>query len=86
LWVVSDKSYQSWSPPLRNAVMNAAQEAALMNRKLRLEQERGVYEEFARKGVTIVQPNRDEFAAKLRPVQDAVKPELLPLLQRIRSA
>jgi len=67
-------------------VMNAAQEAALMNRKLRLEQERGVYEEFARKGVTIVQPNRDEFAAKLRPVQDAVKPELLPLLQRIRSA
>jgi TRAP-type transport system periplasmic protein len=86
LWVVSDKSYQSWSPPLRNAVMNAAQEAALMNRKLRLEQERGVYDEFSKKGVTIVQPNRDEFAAKLRPVQDAVKPELLPLLQRIRSA
>jgi tripartite ATP-independent transporter DctP family solute receptor len=86
LWVISDKSYQSWPGPVRNAVMNAAQEAALMNRKLRLEQERGVYDEFSKKGVTIVQPNRDEFAAKLRPVQDAVKPELLPLLQRIRTA
>jgi len=86
LWVVSDKSYQSWPEPVRNAVTNAAREAALLNRKLRLEQERGVYDEFAKKGVTIVQPNRDEFAAKLRPVQDAVAPDLLPLLQRIRSA
>lgn len=86
LWVISDKSYQSWPEPVRNAVMTAAREAALMNRKLRLEQERGVYDEFSRKGVTVVQPNRDEFAAKLRPVQDAVKPDLLPLLQRIRTA
>jgi tripartite ATP-independent transporter DctP family solute receptor len=86
LWVISDKSYQSWPEPVRNAVMTAAREAALMNRKLRLEQERGVYDEFAKKGVTIVVPNRDEFAAKLRPVQDSVKPELLPTLQRIRAA
>ena len=86
LWVVSDKAYQSWPEPVRKAVMTAAQEAALLNRKLRLEQERGVYEQFAKRGVTIVQPNRDEFAARLRPVQDAVKPELLPILQRIRKA
>ena len=86
LWVVSDKSYQSWPEPVRNAVMTAAGEAALMNRKLRLEQERGVYDEFAKKGVTIVVPNRDEFAARLRSVQDSVKPELLPTLQRIRAA
>jgi len=86
LWVISDKSYQSWPEPVRSAVMTAAREAALMNRKLRLEQERGVYDEFAKKGVTIVVPNRDEFAAKLRPVQDSVKPELLPTLQRIRAA
>ena len=69
----------------RNAVATAAGEAALMNRKLRLEQERGVYDEFAKKGVTIVEPNREEFAARLRPVQDSVKPELQPMLQRIRS-
>lgn len=86
LWVISDKSYQSWPPAVRTAVDTAAREAALLNRKLRLEQERGVYDEFAKKGVTIVVPNRDEFAAKLRPVQDAVKPELQPLLQRIRAA
>jgi TRAP-type C4-dicarboxylate transport system substrate-binding protein len=71
---------------VRTAVDTAAREAALMNRKLRLDQERGVYDDFVKKGVTIVQPNREEFAAKLRPVQDAVKPELQPLLQRIRAA
>jgi tripartite ATP-independent transporter DctP family solute receptor len=86
LWVVSSKSYQSWPAPVRDAVTTAAREAALMNRKLRLEQERGVYDAFAKKGVGIIQPDREEFAAKLRPVQDAVKPELLPLLQRIRAA
>jgi len=86
LWVVSDKSYQSWPEPVRNAVMTAAREAALMNRRLRLEQERGVYDEFTKKGVTVVVPNRDEFAVRLRPVQDAVKPELLPTLQLIRAA
>lgn len=85
LWVVSEKSYQSWPEPVRNAVMTSAREAAMMNRKLRLEQERGVYDEFAKKGVTIVVPNREEFAAKLRAVQDAVKPELLPTLQKIRA-
>jgi len=86
LWAISEKSYQSWPQPVRAAVETAAREAALMNRKLRLEQERGVYEEFAKKGVTIVQVNRDEFAAKLKSVQDAVKPELLPLLKRIQAA
>ena len=86
LWVISEKSYQSWPEPVRAAVTTAAQEAALQNRKLRLEQEKGVYDEFAKRGVTIVQPNREEFAAKLRPVQDSVKPDLLPTLQRIRSA
>ena len=86
LWVISEKSWQSWPEPVRAAVATAAKEAALMNRKLRLEQERGVYDEFAKRGVTIVEPNRAEFAARLRPVQDSVKPELLPLLQRIRAA
>jgi len=52
----------------------------------RLAQELGVYDEFTKKGVTVVVPNRDEFAAKLRGVQDSVKPELLPTLQRIRAA
>ncbi len=86
LWVISDKSYQSWPPAVRAAVDTASREAALLNRKLRLEQELGVYDEFAKKGVTIVVPNREEFAAKLRGVQDGFKPELQPLLQRIRAA
>jgi tripartite ATP-independent transporter DctP family solute receptor len=85
LWVISEKSFRSWPEPVRNAVATAAGEAALLNRKLRLEQERGVYDQFAKRGVTIVEPNREEFAARLRPVQDSVKPELQPMLQRIRS-
>jgi hypothetical protein len=36
--------------------------------------------------VTVIVPNREEFAARLRPVQDNVKPELRPTLQRIRAA
>jgi tripartite ATP-independent transporter DctP family solute receptor len=86
LWVVSEKSLQSWPEAVRTAVLTAATEAALLNRKLRLEQERGVYEEFSKKGTTVIVPNRAEFAARLKPLQDNVKPELLPLLQRIRAA
>ncbi|MCC7328047.1 MAG: TRAP transporter substrate-binding protein [Burkholderiales bacterium] len=86
IWVISQKSWQSWPEKVRAAVTTAAHEAALLNRKLRLEQERGVYTEFTKKGVTIIEPNRTEFAAALRPVQDAVAPELLPILQRIRAA
>lgn len=86
LWVISEKSYRSWPEPVRAAVTTAATEAALLNRKLRLEQELGIYDEYKKKGVTVIEPARQEFAAKLRPVQDAVKPELLPTLQRIRAA
>lgn len=86
VWVVSNKSYQSWTPAVRAAVDTASREAALLNRKLRLEQERGIYAEFAKKGVTIVVPNREEFAAKLRPVLEGLKPDMQPLLQRLRAA
>ena len=84
-WVISEKSWKSWPENVRSAVSTAAQEAALLNRKLRLEQEISIYEEFKKKGVTVIEPNRIEFAAKLRGVQDSVKPELLPVLQRIRA-
>lgn len=86
LWVISAKSWASWPEAVQSAVSTAATEAALMNRKLRLEQERGVYAEFAKRGVTVIEPDRNEFAARLRPIQDGVKPELLPALQRIRAA
>lgn len=85
IWVISEKSLQSWPENVRAAAITAAQEAALVNRKARLEQERGIYGEFAKRGVTVIEPNRAEFAARLRPVQDAVKPELQPMLQRIRA-
>ena len=52
---------------------------------MKIEQERGIYDEFGKKGVTVLVPNREEFAASLRPLQNSVKPELMPLLQRIRS-
>jgi len=85
LWVISEKAYKSWPPQVQAAVTTAAAEAALMNRKLRLEQELGIYDEFKKKGVIVIEPARQEFATKLRSVQEAVKPELLPTLQRIRA-
>jgi TRAP-type C4-dicarboxylate transport system substrate-binding protein len=85
IWVVSEKAMQTWPEPVRAAVMTAATEAAQLNRRLRIEQERGIYDEFGKKGVTVLVPNREEFAASLRPLQNSVKPELMPLLQRIRS-
>ena len=85
VWVISEKSLQSWPENVRAAVITAAREAALVNRKARLEQERVVYGEFAKQGVTVIVPNRAEFAARLRPVQDAVKSELQPMLQQIRA-
>lgn len=86
VWVVSNKSYQSWTPAVRAAVDTASREAAILNRKLRLEQERGVYDEFAKRGVTIVVPNREEFASRLQPVLDGLKPEIQPLLKQLRAA
>jgi len=85
LWVISEKSYKSWPPQVQVAVTTAAAEAALLNRKLRLAQELGIYDEFKKKGVIVIEPARQEFATRLRSVQDAVKPELLPTLQRIRA-
>jgi TRAP-type transport system periplasmic protein len=86
VWVISEKSWQSWPENVRTAVFTAAQEAAMLNRKLRLEQEKGIFGEYAKRGVSVIEPDRAEFAAKLKSVQDAVKPELMPLLQRVRAA
>ncbi len=86
VWVISEKSWQGWPQPVRDAVLTAAQEAAMLNRKLRLEQEVGIFGEYAKRGVTVIEPNREAFAARLKPLQDAVKPELMPLLLRVRAA
>ncbi len=58
----------------------------MLNRKLRLEQEVGIFGEYSKRGVTVIEPSRESFAAPLKFLQDAVKPELMPLLQRIRAA
>lgn len=84
-WLISEKSWRSWPERVRTAALTAGNEAALLNRRLRLEQEKGVYDEFAKRGVTVIEPNRSEFAQKLRPVQDGLKADLQPLLQRIRA-
>lgn len=86
IWVISEKAWQTWPASVRDAVFTAAQEAALYNRKLRLEQEKGVYDEFASKGVTIIEPDRAMFAARLTEVQNSIDPALLPLLERVRAA
>jgi TRAP-type transport system periplasmic protein len=84
IWVISEKSWSSWPENVQNAVFTAAQEAALYNRELRLEQEKGVYDEFAAMGVTVIEPDRAQFAARLKDIQ-AVDSVYLPMLERIRA-
>lgn len=86
IWVISEKAWQTWPEAVQNAVFTAAQEAALYNRELRIEQEKGVYDEFASKGVTIIEPDRAQFAARLTEVHNSVDPALLPLLEQVRAA
>ncbi|KAA3628739.1 MAG: hypothetical protein DWQ08_07250 [Proteobacteria bacterium] len=86
IWVISEKAWQSWPESVQNAVFTAAQEAALYNRELRIEQEKGVYDEFASKGVTIIDPDRAQFAARLTELQNSIDPALLSLLEQVRAA
>lgn len=67
-WVVSDRSWQSWSPRVRDAVAVAASEAALLNRQLRLEQEQGIFRRFEENGVTVVVPESGLFAQSVASV------------------
>ena len=85
LWVISEKAWKSWPANVQTAVFEAAKEAALQNHKLRIDQDRRIYDEFASKGVRILEPDRAAFAARLIDVQDSVNSELQPLLQRIRA-
>jgi TRAP-type C4-dicarboxylate transport system substrate-binding protein len=85
IWVISEQSWKSWPEVVQKAVLTAAQEAAMYNRELRLEQEKGVYDVFAAKGVTVIVPDRAQFAAKLKDVQAAVANELKPMLARIQA-
>ena len=85
LWVISAKAWKSWPANVQTAVFEAAKEAALQNHKLRIDQDRRIYDEFASKGVRILEPDRAAFAARLIDVQDSVNSELQPLLQRIRA-
>jgi TRAP-type C4-dicarboxylate transport system substrate-binding protein len=86
VWVISDKSWQNWPQKVRDAVMTAATEAAGINRQARLKQEVGIFDEYAKRGMTIIDPDREEFAASLKGLQESVKPELKPLLQRVQAA
>ncbi|SLN64655.1 TRAP transporter substrate-binding protein [Oceanibacterium hippocampi] len=85
IWVISEQSWKSWPEAVQKAVFTAAQEAAMYNRGLRLEQEKGVYDEFAAKGVTVIVPDREKFAARLKDVQASVADELKPMLARIQA-
>lgn len=86
VWVISEKAWQGWPANVQEAVMSAAREAALYNRELRIEQERGVYDEFAAKGVNVIEPDRAAFAATLAEVQASVDPALQPLLEQVQAA
>lgn len=83
VWVVSERNWQGWPEPVREAVTVAASEAALMNRRLRLEQEQEIFARFEAQGVTVVQPEPGVFAASVADVVARHSERHAELMRRI---
>ncbi len=85
VWVISEKSWQSWTPAIRDAVLTAARNGAMLNREKRVEQELNLFKTFEERGMTVTDPDRREFASVLKPVQSMLKPEYAPLLKAVQA-
>ena len=83
VWVVSERSWMAWPDAIRTAVADAAHEAAMLNRALRLESEKSIFEQFEAKGVTVIVPEADAFSGSVSSVVQKHSREHAPLLERI---
>lgn len=70
LYLVSNDTMESLTPELREVVKQAAQDAAKYHTQLFVEEESHLKDFFKENGVTITEPNKDEFKAAMQPVYD----------------
>ena len=83
VWVVSDRSWNLWPLAIRDAVAIAAKDAAMLNRRLRLEEETLIFRQFEEEGVTVLTPERQAFSATVSGVVEKHSREYARLLERI---
>lgn len=68
--VLSERKYQSLTPDLRNALMQAGEESAVFERQFVVDGEAKLVEEVRARGVTITDPDKAPFQAAARPLYD----------------
>ena len=70
LYLVSNDTMDRLTPELRKVVKEAAIDAAKYHTKLFVEEEAHLKDFFKQNGVTITEPNKDDFKAAMQPVYD----------------
>lgn len=70
LYVISNSTMEMLPPELQEVVKEAAEAAAEYHTKLFVDEEAGLKDFFKSNGVTITEPNTDEFKAAMQPVYD----------------
>lgn len=70
LYLVSNSTMEMLPEDLQNVVKEAAEAAAEYHTKLFVDEEAGLKDFFKSNGVTITEPNTDEFKAAMQPVYD----------------
>jgi TRAP-type transport system periplasmic protein len=79
IWVASEKSWNKFPKEIQMAMSVAGHEAAMVQRDARIKQEIGIYEEFKKKGVTIIEPDKSQFIEKSRSVYNEFKEKATPM-------
>jgi len=85
VWLISERSYRRWPEAVQAAVVTAAREAALLNRRLRLDEETLIFRKFQERGVTVIKPDVEAFARLVAPVVLEHGREHRTLLERIEA-
>jgi len=78
LFTASEKSLKKFPKDIQMAMIVAGHEAAMVMRAARIKQELGVYDEFKKKGMTIIDPEREPFIEKSRSVYEKFKDKASP--------
>jgi tripartite ATP-independent transporter DctP family solute receptor len=83
LITASEKTFKNLPVDIQMAITVAGNEAALIARERRIKQELGVYDEFAKNGVTVIDPDRKGFIEKSRVIYDKFKEKATPMTVKL---
>jgi len=86
LYTASEKSLKKYPKDIQMAIIAAGHDAAMVNRAERIKQELGVYDEFKKKGMTIIDPERGPFIEKSRSVYEKFKEKAPPAQVKLIQA